>query len=295
MTRKFILASIFLVLAYVALIQWKIWYHGRQDAKNSKKVSKQGEAETAQRVYSFSFSKYTQDGAKELEIEGDSADIFAQNVALINVIAKAYAEQSPVTITADQGSLNRSTSDVELNNNVVATTENGARLMTEKLQIHTTDKRMETDVAAKVKRDNIHIEGMGATSDSQINKVTFKKNVTVVIQDPSSDKKIPTIITSDGPLEIDYKRNMAHFSKNVVAHHEQGILNADYMDVLYENDTRRVSKIIARGNVVVISKEGNKTYSDNAVYLAKEGRIILGGDVDAQYRSKSSDLEKSLL
>ncbi len=294
MTRKFILASIFLVLAYVALIQWKIWYHGQQDAKGGKKVSKQGETENAQRVYSFSFSKYTQDGAKELEIEGDSADIFSQNVALINVIAKAYAQQSPVTITADQGSLNRSTSDIELNNNVVATTENGTRLMTEKLQIHTTDKRMETDVETKVKKDNIHIEGMGATSDSQINKVTFKKNVTVIIQDPNSEKTMPTIITSDGPLEVDYKRNIAHFSKNVVAHHEQGILNADYMDVLYEKDTRRVSKIIARGNVIVISKEGNKTYSDNAVYLAKEGRIILGGDVDAQYRSKPSDSDKSL-
>jgi len=293
MTRKLILASVILVLAYIALIQWKVWYHIHQ-ARLGKNVSKQAEAETAQRVYSFSFSKYTGNGEKELEIEGDSADIFSQNVALINVIAKAYAEQSPVTITADKGSLNRSTSNIELKNNVVATTENGARLMTEKLQINPTEKRMETDEEAKVKKDNIHIEGMGATSDSQISKVTFKKNVTVVIQDPDSEKKTPTIITSDGPLEVDYKRNLAHFSKNVVARHEQGTLTADYMDVIYEKDTKRVSKIIARGNVVVISKEGNKTFSDNAVYLAKEGRIILGGDVDAQYRSKSSDLDKSL-
>ncbi len=293
MTRKLILASVILVLAYIALIQWKVWYHIRQ-ARLGKNVSKQAEAETAQRVYSFSFSKYTGNGEKELEIEGDSADIFSQNVALINVIAKAYAEQSPVTITADKGSLNRSTSNIELKNNVVATTENGARLMTEKLQINPTEKRMETDEEAKVKKDNIHIEGMGATSDSQISKVTFKKNVTVVIQDPDSEKKTPTIITSDGPLDVDYKRNLAHFSKNVIARHEQGMLNADYMDVIYEKDTKRVSKIIARGNVVVISKEGNKTFSDNAVYLAKEGRIILGGDVDAQYRSKSSDLDKSL-
>ena len=294
MTRKFIIASVVLVLAYIALIQWKVWYHGRQDARAGKKTAKAQETETGQRVYSFSFSKYTENGAKELEIEGDSADIFSQNVALINVIAKAYAEESPVTITADQGSLNRSTSDVMLNNNVVATTESGTRLMTEKLQIHTTDKRMETDLEAKVKKDNIHVEGIGATSDSQLSKVTFRKNVTVVIQDPDSEKKTPTIITSDGPLEVDYKRNIAHFSKNVVARHEQGTLTSDYMDVLYEKETRRVSKIIARGNVVVVSKEGNKSFSDTAVYLAKEGRVILGGDVDTEYRTKSSAGDKSL-
>ena len=83
------------------------------------------------------------------------------------------------------------------------------------------------NVFAKVKRDNINIEGTGASGDSQLKKVEFKKNVTVVVQDPESETKVPTIITSDGPLEVDYKRNIAHFTKNVVAQHEQGTLKAD--------------------------------------------------------------------
>lgn len=291
MIRKFILVSVALIVAYLALIQWKLWFHARHDAKFGKTPLQQEQKETAQRVYSFSFSKYTEDGEKELEIEGDSADIFSQNVGLLNVIAKAYAEESPVTITADQGSLDRSTSEILLNRNVVATTENGTRLMTEQLEINPSDKRMETEAETKIKKDNIHINGMGASSDSQLSKVTFKKNVTVVIQDPDSESESPTVITSDGPLEIDYKRNVAHFSKNVVAHHAQGTLTADYMDVLYQKDTRRVSKIIARGNVVIVSKEGNKTFSDNAVYLAKEGRVVLGGDVEAEYRSAMTSIE----
>lgn len=291
MIRKFLLTSVILVLAYIALIQWKLWFHAYQEAKFGKKSLVQQKDETGQRVYSFSFSKYTENGERELEIEGDSADIFSKNVALINVIAKAYAEESPVTITADQGSLDRSTSNIQLENNVVATTENGARLMTERLQIYPQDKRMETDLSAKVKKDNINIEGTGATSDSQLSKVQFKKNVTVVVQDPDSESKLPTIITSDGPLDVDYKRDIAHFSRNVVARHPQGTLTADYMDVLYDKNTRRVSKIIAHGNVVIVSKEGNKTYSDNAVYLAKDGRMILGGDVEAQYRSEEKGLD----
>ena len=285
MTRKFVLISVILILAYVALISWKLWFHAHRGGGFGKQAA--SSAEVAQKVYSFSFSKYTETGEKELQIEGDSADIFAQNVALINVIAKAYAEESPVTITADQGSLDRTTSEIVLNNNVVATTENGARLMTDQLHVHPNQKRMETDSDAKVKRDNINVEGTGAVSDSQLSKVTFKKNVTVVVQDPDSETKVPTVITSDGPLEVDYKRNVAHFTKNVVAQHERGTLKADYMDVFYEKESRRVAKIVARGNVEITSKEGDKTYSDNAVYMAKEGRMILGGDVEveAEYNS----------
>ncbi|MBI4373081.1 MAG: LPS export ABC transporter periplasmic protein LptC [Candidatus Omnitrophica bacterium] len=294
MIKKFIITSAVLIVTYLALIQGKLWYHAHRDAKSGKNASQPEQKEIGQHVYSFSFSKYTETGKKELEIEGDSADIFSKNVGLMNVIAKAYAEESPVTITADQGSLDRSTSEILLNRNVVATTENGTRLMTEQLEINPTDKRMESQTETKVKKDNIHIEGMGATSDSELSKVTFKKNVTVVIQDPDSDSKAPTVITSDGPLEVDYKRNVAHFTKNVVANHAQGTLTADYIDVIYQKDTRRVSKMIARGNVIIVSKEGNKTFSDNAVYLAKEGRIVLGGDVEAEYRSRESGADQNL-
>lgn len=293
MMRKFLLIIVALIVAYIALIQWKLWMYTKWNAKIGVH-DEQAQKETAQRVYSFSFSKYTETGQKELEIEGDSADILSQNVELMNVIAKAYAEESPVTITADQGSINRATSDIVLHNNVVATTETGTRLVTEWLQIDANNKSMDSNVETKVKKDNINIEGTGASSDSQLSKVVFKKNVTVVIQDPESQTSAPTVITSDGPLEVDYKRNIAHFSKNVTAQHERGVLNADYMDVIYDKNTRRVSKIIARGNVVITSKEGNKTYSDNAVYLASEGRMVLGGDVEAEYYSDEPGAESFL-
>ncbi|MBI4358828.1 MAG: LPS export ABC transporter periplasmic protein LptC [Candidatus Omnitrophica bacterium] len=294
MIRKFVVISVILVSAYVALIQWKLWMHVLSGTQFWKVPSSETQDGSAQRVYSFSFSKYTEDGKKELEIEGDSADILSQNVGLINVIAKAYAEESPVTITADQGSIDRSTNNILLHKNVVATTENGTRLLTEKLEIHPDSKNLATDVEAKVKKDNINIQGIGAQSDSQLNKVTFKKNVTVVIQSPEAKSKSPTIITSDGPLDLDYKRDVAHFSKNVVARHDQGVLTADYMDVLYHKETSRLSKIIARGNVVIVSKDGTKTFSDSAVYLAKEKRIVLGGDVETQYDPSSAGVDGTL-
>lgn len=241
------------------------------------------EGEMPHKLYSFSFSKYTPSGEKQMEIEGDSANVLDQTVLLMNVVAKAYAEESPVTITADHGDYDKAHNQVRFQENVVATTENGTRLLTEELKIHPDKKLMETEVQAQVKKDNINIQGLGAAGDSNLKKVTFKKNVTVVVQDPSDPNAGVTTITCDGPLLIDYEKNIAHFKKNVVSEDARGKLTADTMDVYYNKVTRKVSKIVALGNVVVENPDGNKTFSDSVVYLADEGKIILGGDTEALY------------
>lgn len=242
---------------------------------------------SAHKVYSFSFAKYTPAGKKEIEIEGDSADILSETVHLMNVMAKAYAEEAPVTITADKGDYNKSANEVDLNENVVATTEDGTRLLTEKLKIFPSENVMETDVPASVKKDNIHIDGLGARGDSGLKKMEFHKNVTVIVQDPEEKSSGPTTITCDGPLVIDYDKNIARFKENVVAEDSRGKLTADTMDVYYNKDSRRVSKIMAVGNVVIENPDGSQTFSDNVVYFAEEGRIILGGDAEALYKEGS--------
>lgn len=240
---------------------------------------------SSQKVYSFSFSKYTTEGHRELEIEGDSANIFAKVVQLSNVIAKAYANEKPITITADKGVFDKSTSYIHLKENVVATSEEGTTLHSDSLDIDTNKKVLSTEDQARVEKDNIKLEGRGVRGDSDLKKVAFKKNVTVVIS--SEDVNVsPTIITCDGPLEVDYVNNVAHFQTNVVATDERGTLTADYMDVFYDKTSRRVYKIIARNNVI-IEQEGNVTYSDSVVYLAKDGRVILGGDPEADYYPES--------
>ena len=218
-----------------------------------------------------------------MEIEGDSANILEANVVLMNVVAKAYAEETPVTITADHGNYDKTANRVQLHKNVVATAENGARLLTEQLQIIPDKQTMDTDVHAQVKKDNINVNGLGASGDSNLKKVTFKKNVTVVVQDPASPENGPTVITCDGPLLIDYEKNIAYFKKNVVAQDTRGKLIADTMDVYYNRVSRKVSKILAMGNVIIENPDGNKSYSDSVLYLADEGKIILGGDTEALY------------
>lgn len=288
MMKKVLAACTAFILLYAGMIFIQlVWMDGKQ---NEPAPASSGEA--PHKVYAFSFSKYTPEGQKQMEIEGDSANILEKTVMLMNVVAKAYAEETPVTITADKGNYDKVQNKVKLEKNVVATTENGTRLLTEELEIRPDEKRMETEVQAQVKRDNINVEGLGATGDSNLKKVKFKKNVTVIVQDPKDTAVGPTTITCDGPLVIDYDANVAHFKDNVVAQDRRGKLSSDLMDVYYNKDSRQVSKIVAQGNVAIENPDGNKTFSDSVIYLAEEGRIILGGDTEAVYYKDSKIKEE---
>lgn len=291
MIRRVLTACLFFIFFYTGVVWLQIFIQNRSQA--GRDAGNTPAPETPHKMYSFSFAKYGRSGEKEIEIEGASANILEKSVELINVVAKAYAEETPVTITADQGDYDKVNNHVHLRKNVVATTENGTRLLTEELQIHPSEHKMETEAQAQVKKDNIDVAGLGAAGDSNLKKVKFKKNVTVVVQDPMDRSNGPTVITCDGPLVIDYEQNVAHFKDNVVAKDTRGKLTADAMDVFYNKSSRKVAKIVAEGNVIIENPDGNKTYSDNVVYLAEEGRIILGGDAEALYiQGKDSDLGK---
>jgi len=307
--KRFFVISAALVLLYVAFLFAKVMVQEKDFLKDTVIQPKVAEKPT-HKVYSFTFTKYTTDGQRELEIEGDSADIFSSVVNLSNVIAKAHAEESPVTITADNGVFDKATSKVHLKKNVVATTDTGARLLSPSLDIDPPAKTLETEDEAQVKKDNIDVVGTGAKGDSGLKQVQFRKNVTVVIQGQDDEnplemidgvkqtgisktqKSSKTVITCDGPLDIDYENNIAHFHKNVVAVDARGKLSADLMDVYYNKTKKRVHKIVATGNVSIENPDGNTTYSDNVIYLAEEGRVILGGDPEAAYFA-DSQLDKT--
>lgn len=281
MIKKVLISiSVFLVL-YFGVVQLQILF--LKKSMNTPVSETSSSSELTHQVHVFSFAKYNPSGGKEIEIEGDTANLLQNTVLLSNVMAKAYAEEAAVTLTSDKGKYKKSENEVFLEKNVVATTENGTRLLTEELTIYPTEKKLSTEVDAQVKKDNIDIEGKGAAANTDLKKVKFKKNVTVIIQDTQNKQKNPTTITCDGPLVIDYEKNIAHFKKNVHAKDDRGTLKADFMDVYYNKASKRVSKIVALQNVIIENPEGNKTYSDSVIYLADEGRVILGGDTEALY------------
>jgi lipopolysaccharide export system protein LptA len=87
--------------------------------------------------------------------------------------------------------------------------------------------------------------------------------------------KSPVVITSES-LVADNKKNTATFEGSVVAKTEDIIMQSDRMTVYYDNAERKVIKIHAEGNVKV-NKEERALFSDEAIYVEAESKIIFTG------------------
>ncbi|MFC1809238.1 LPS export ABC transporter periplasmic protein LptC [Candidatus Omnitrophota bacterium] len=286
MFKRLILICFVIFSAYVLYVLGRVYFQLPEDNVSQEQTSPEDKRGEAYKIYDFAFSKYNMTGAKELEIEGKSADMFAKIVTLDNVIAKAYADDVPVTITADTGMFDKSSSLIELRKNVVATTDDGARLQTESLDIHTDTNTIETQEYAEIFKDTLHLEGLGASCDQQFHRARFLRNVKLVVEQEEAKSKV--VVTCDGILDIDYEEGIAKFSDNVIAVDDNGILKSDYMDVYYDQDAGVVEKIYSYGNVIILQDE-NKTYCDNVLYLAEEGRTILGGEPESFVVSQNDD------
>jgi lipopolysaccharide export system protein LptA len=92
------------------------------------------------------------------------------------------------------------------------------------------------------------------------------------------DKK-PIVITSE-TLTADNKNQTATFEGSVVATTGEISIQSDKMVVYYDNSENKVSKIHALGNVKV-NKEEQAIFSDEAMYLDNEQKIVFSGNPKA--------------
>lgn len=209
--------------------------------KASKVPVDESSAGVDQQVMSFSLAGYEKSGKKKWEVEGKSADILAEVVNLTTVVAKAYGEEVNMTLVADKGVFNRASNDVHFESNVVVTSSDGSVLSTEALDWKNDEEKIRADKAVKI----------------------------------TSEKPVTTIIC-DGPMELSYGKNYAEFNNKVKIDDERGQIYCDKAVAYYDSKTRQVTKIVATGNVKIV-RGGSWTFSDEAVYLAQEQKVILTG------------------
>lgn len=233
---------------------------------SKEEVAMEGE----QKIMSFSLVGYEEGGKKKWEVEGKSADVMADVVNLTEVEAETYSEEANVTLVADRGTFNRTSSDVHLESNVVATSTEGTTLTTDVLNWKNDEERVYTDKFVKVTREDMETTSTGAEARPNLKEVEFKKDVKVVTGKPQ------TVITCDGPMEVNYGKNFAVFYNKVKVEDERGQLYCDKATAYYEPKMRQITKVVAQGNVKLV-RGGSWTFSDEAVYLAKEEKVILTG------------------
>lgn len=249
--------------------------------------------ESDQEIRDFSLAGYGEKGRKTWDISGKSADIFTELIKLKDITGNLYGEKEDIKLTADKGDFNKQEGKIHLEENVVITTSSGAKLTTDSLDWDRKKDVVATKDKVNITRDNMVTTAQGAIGHPGLNKVDLNKDVKVEImpeeqkkgQNKSANEK--TVITCDGPLSIDYEKNLATFKNNVKVDRPDSQIYSDTMDLYFNRSTAagesvsspvsgKIERIVARGNVKIVKGE-NISYSDEATYTAAGRKIILSG------------------
>ncbi len=263
--------------------------------------------ESDQQVNDFSIAGYGERGKKSWDIAGSSADISTDNVKLKDVKGNLYGEEENIQLTSERGDFNKAQGKVHLEKDVVITTSSGAQLTTDTLDWDRKNNKVSTNDKVNIVRDNMMTQAIGAEGHPDLGKVELKQDVKVDIlpkEEPGKGQVQEKVtITCDGPLSVDYEKNIATFNNNVKVERSDSIIYSDKMDIYFlktekaktdslpaaatkENKDKpakekdqtasKIDKIVARGNVKIVRGE-NVSYSDEAIYDAAGGKIVLAG------------------
>ena len=238
-----------------------------------------------QEVKDFSFVQYKEGGDQKWKLSGQSAEVVENKVNIEHLSALSFGQGTTLKLKANQGSFDKGDNLVHLKDNVVAATTDGTKLTTDSLLWDAETKNVSTDSAVNIKRPDMQISGTGAVCDLEGKTAELKQNINArltsgenallgAMPGNSGRQAQQTTITCDGPLELNYKQNRAFFHGNVKVEDSRGNIIADRIDVYFNPQTRRVKCVVARGNVKIINGE-NITYSEKAIYLVDQGRVIL--------------------
>ena len=259
------------------------------------------EQESDQKINDFSLSGFGERGKKTWELSGQSADIFEDVVKLKDITGKVYGKQEDLTLTAQRGDFDKTEGKVHLEKDVVITSSGGTRLTTDYLDWDRDKQTVMTEALVNVERNNMFTTATGATAQTDLKKVNLNKDVTVRINPQEgagqqSAIKDKIVITCDGPMEIDYAKNIAVFKKNVKVSQKDLNLYSDVMEVYFITGGKeesgqkqpaapdmagpagggKIDKIIAKGNVKIERGE-NVSYSDEAVFTGADKKVVLLG------------------
>ncbi len=259
---------LFIVLS-MSLVVTSCSSHKHKQASSKEETS--ALSGSSDRALTFSLDGISTDGKSRWNVKGDTADISSDSsvIDITKVIANAYGPKGKVNLTADRGKFDKLKNFVHVESNVVVTTSDGIYLNTSSLDWDTNTHQATTAAFVSVQKDNLQVSGLGAFAQPDLKKILFKQENTVLVQPK-------TVITCSGPLQMDYEKNVAIFKDDVIVTDQKGRIFSDKMNVFFDQKTKKMSKAIAVGNVKI--EQGlNNTFSQKAVYLAKEGKVILTG------------------
>jgi len=252
--------------------------------------------DSEQQINDFSLAGYGEKGQKTWDLSGKSADIFDDLVKLKDIEGNLYGEKEEIVLTADEGAFNKSDGNIHLQENVIVTTSSGAKLTTDSLDWNRKENLVSTKDEVNIEKENMVTTALGATGLPNLNKVNLEKNVKVEMNqqglsggERSNADEGKTVITCDGPLEIEYEKNIAIFKNNVKVDRDDSQIYSDNMEVHFLSGEKgvednnnpsvlgaNIKSIIAEGNARIVRGE-NVSYSDKVIYSNSDKKITLLG------------------
>lgn len=219
----------------------------------------------------FTLVGHTETGRKKWEIQGETADLFGEIVQLSPVAAKSFGEVE-VQLTAKRGRYHKATQDIYLQKEVVVTTSDGAKLTTDSLKWVAQEGFGRTLDWVDVTRPGMTAVGLGGVGFPKLKRVRLEKKITVTLE----GKEGKTVVTCDGPMEVDYARRKARFWRNVLVRDVRGFIRSDRMDVLLEPKANQIQEAKFWGHVRV-DRGDQRATAQRAVYWGFPKRTRLMG------------------
>jgi lipopolysaccharide export system protein LptA len=198
-----------------------------------------GAAAPAEQVIErFSLEGYDGNGDKFWELEGDVAHV------------------SP-------------NSDVFIEKNVTLKIRDTTTIKSDKVYWRNAESQFLTRMPVEIRHEGHLVTGIGAVGRAADEYVQINRNIHMALENGVQ-------VECDGPLQIYRAQKRAVFRRNVKIRDSKGTVDADRMDVYFDPETGRATRIEAKGNVVIHRAE-NVSHSDEAIYDTETQSIKLIG------------------
>ncbi len=236
-------------------------------------------AAAGQRLEGFNLNGYTKSGKKSWDINGDKADISDSQIKVTNVDANFYNPKENAKLTSKTGTIDKVNGDVHLQDDVVVTADRGTTMTTDSLDWSRNKDLVTTPDPVRIHDKQGTVTGVGLTGHPNLKQAQLNQDVRAVLNTTKDAAGGQTIeITCDGPMQMDQMKLYAVFHDNVVAVEKSTgrELHADKMEVWFDEQNKKVKKVICTGNVSAI-QGNNASYADEMVYNGDDETLQMKG------------------
>ncbi len=221
-------------------------------------------------IKNFHLLGFDKDGNRNYEVWAEVAEIFNEQVKMYKVKANLYGEQNLI-IKAEKAFLDKTTQNLELEKNVNIASEDKV-LKTDFLHWDIKNKKAKSVSPVELCESDFTIKATGLEADLDNQKTVLKNQIHLSLRERTF-----TLITCRGPMEIDYKNNIAILYNQVKVDDKEGEIFSDKMEVYFDPETRQIKKIKALGNVKIVRAD-SITYAHEAEFDVGSKKLILKGE-----------------